>query len=447
MLSLRSRLLLGFTLLTLMCWTLAAVGAWYQTREKINALFDTQQMLFAKRLTTLPDSALSGTPLTLPKSKHLLHHHRGEQDDDVLAFAIFTRDGRMVLNDGDNGRRFRFDDQREGFRDGQLADDDDPWRFVWLTSANRRYVVAVGQEWEARDDMTRDIVISNLQPWLYATPLMLALLFWLVTHQLAPLKRLTRTLRQRAPDDGAPLATAALPTEIRPTVDALNQLFARTDDLLQRERRFTSDAAHELRSPLAALKVQSEVLQLADENPALRQHALTQLHTGIDRATRLVDQLLTLARLDDTQPNSERQHIDLLALTRQQLADHYSVAQAADVSLTLQAPDRPVMRQGYPLLLGLLLRNLLDNAIRYGRPGGTITVSLQPQGWQICDDGPGVDPAALTRLGERFWRPPGQQKTGSGLGLSIVMQIAALHGMRVSFSNRAGGGFCVTVRG
>ena len=133
--------------------------------------------------------------------------------------------------------------------------------------------------------MTRNLALASLMPWLYAMPFMLLMLVW---FELRPLKHLTASLKQRAPDDATPLADTRLPKEVKPLVIALNGLFRRMAELVQRERRFTSDAAYELRSPLAALRVQGEVIQLADDDEVMRQHALQQLDSGILRATRLV---------------------------------------------------------------------------------------------------------------------------------------------------------------
>lgn len=442
--SLRLRLMLGFLLLSLLCWGTAAVGAWWQTRHNINKLFDTQQMLFAKRLTTLNLEQRDNSTLTLPKTKKMLRHHRGNQDDDALAFAVFSRDGKMLMNDGDNGRDFIFDYQRDGFVDGRLRGDDDRWRMVWLRTPDDRYVVVVGQEWEYRDDLSRGLVQTNLTPWLVALPVMLLLMLWLVTRELLPLKQIAHQLRQRAADDITPLTARRIPQEVRPLVTELNQLFRRIGDMLLRERRFTSDAAHELRSPLAALKVQTEVAQLAHDDPVLRHHALNSLDTGIDRATRLVDQLLTLSRLDAGE-DLEKQAVRWQEIVQQAVVEQYPSAQAAGVELALDAPDIPVVRQGQPLLLAMLVRNLLDNAIRYSPEGSKVWLKLTPDSLQVCDSGPGVTPEALARIGERFYRPPGQQQSGSGLGLSIVHHIARLHGMRIKMENRKEGGFVVTV--
>lgn len=442
--SLRLRLTVGFLLLSIVCWGAAAIGGWWQTRHNINQLFDTQQMLFAKRLAAINPERLSTDPLTLPKTKKLLRHHRGDQEDDALAFAVFSREGKMLLNDGDNGKDFPFSYQRDGFTDGRLNDDDDMWRLVWLSTADGRYIVAVGQEWEYREDMTRDLVRASLIPWLVALPVMLLLMLWLVSHELTPLKHIALQLRHRSADDATPLEAKRVPQEVRPLLDELNQLFARIGAMLLRERRFTSDAAHELRSPLAALKVQAEVAQLAHDDASVLNHALGNLDNGIDRATRLVDQLLTLSRLDNGQ-ELQKQPLEMQSLLQQAVVDHYEQAREKEIELSLDAPPQPQMQLANPVLLALLVRNLLDNAIRYAPEGSQVTLVLTEKTLTIGDNGPGIPADILPRIGERFYRPPGQEQSGSGLGLSIVHHIARLHGMRVTLKNRAEGGLSVTV--
>ena len=440
--SLFLRLAIGFVLLIILCGGLAGLSAWHQTRDTVNELFDTQQMLFAKRLIALDPTSLQD--VTLPKTKAILRHHRGDQDDDALAFAIFSAEGQPLLNDGENGRDLQFDHQRDGFVDGRLRGDKDSWRLVWLTSEDKRYRVVVGQEWEYREDMTRDLALSSLLPWLIAMPFMLLLLLALVWFELRPLKRLTLSLHQRAPDDATPLPDTRLPKEVKPLVVALNGLFSRMAHLVQRERRFTSDAAHELRSPLAALRVQSEVIQLADDDEAMRKRAIQQLDSGIVRATRLVDQLLTLSRVEADDLRSEFQPVALAPLLQNLLAEHFPQAEQQHTALQFTSHAEPVMN-GHPLLLGLMVRNLLDNALRYSPSGSTIDVQLNARAITVDDNGPGVSDEQLARLGERFWRPPGQAQTGSGLGLSIVKNIAQLHGVRLQFSQRASGGLRVTL--
>ena len=443
-LSLRLRLILIFSLLALLTWCTASVVAWVMSRNTINEVFDTQQMLFAKRLATanLGDLLADESARSLPKTKKLVHHgKRGEQDDDALAFAIFDRQGKMLLNDGENGADFLFDGEREGFTDGERKGDDDSWRLLWLTSPDGRYRIVVGQEWDYRRDMALGMVTGQLVPWLATLPVLMLLIALMVGRELRPLRAVAAGLRRRAPDDATPLDARQVPTEVRPLVDALNALFARINALLVRERRFTSDAAHELRSPLAALRVQTEVVQLAGDDAPMREHALDNLTVGIDRATRLVDQLLTLSRLDSLSDLAELAPIDWNDLVTMTLAEQDRQAHAAGVTLRYEHRGTPPPRQGETLLLSLLLRNLLDNAVRYTPQGGVVTVTLSERSLTVEDDGPGVTAEHLARLGERFYRPPGQEQTGSGLGLSIVQRIAGLHGLQISFANRSAGGF------
>lgn len=442
-LSLGLRLTLLFLLLALTAWFCASLVAWHQTTKQLNTLFDTQQLQFARRISAMDFNEIRLPQPPLMPSRRVKNGH---YDDDVMTFSVYTPDGVMVLHDGENGRDIPFNYHQDGFEDGYLNTDDDKWRFLWLTTPDNRYRIVVGQEWEYREEMALKIITSQLTPWLIALPIMLALLIVLLNRELAPLKKLARTLRRRAPETADSLSTRGVPSEVRPLVDALNHLFQRTHEMMIRERRFTSDAAHELRSPLTALKVQTEVAQLMMDDPQAREKALAQLHAGIDRATRLVDQLLTLSRLDSLENLDDVQCISLAELLQSAVMDIYHPAHQAGVDVGLHLNAENVTHTGQPLLLSLLVRNLLDNAVRYSPPGRCVNVTLHRQSFTVQDNGPGVDDDTLARLGERFYRPPGQDAPGSGLGLSIVQRIAALHQMSVTFGHAPGGGFAVHVR-
>lgn len=443
--SLRLKLGLMFIILSLITWGAASLLAWNQTNKTIDELFDTQQMVFAKRLSVIQaDMAIS--PINLLRTKKLLRKNRGDQDDDALAFAIFTSQGQMILNDGDNGRKFLFNFRREGFSNSRIiAGSDDEWRIVWLYSEDKNYLIAVGQELEYRQDMALTIISAQLLPWLVSLPILLILFIWVLSSSLKSLSKIAKQLSVKQSDDLTPLVAKKIPSEVKPMFDALNALFQRIDKSLARERQFTSDAAHELRSPLAALQVQAEVVQLAGDDQRARENAVTNLTEGIERATRIIDQLLTLSRLESLAQLEDIKDIAWLPLVQSAIADiHYEAAsQGVELALREIAPARPI--QGQTLLLSVLLRNLLHNAIRYGESGGRVDVILNQQNLIIEDNGPGVAADVLLRMGERFYRPAGQDKTGSGLGLSIVMRIAQLHHLQVKFSNRPEGGLRVTI--
>lgn len=437
-LSLRIRLTLIFMILVLVTWLISSFVAWKQTTDNVNEMFDTQQMLFAKRLVTLDLDELKASERIAHTPKKFKHGHI---DDDVLTFAAYTPEGKMVLHDGDNGQYIPYSYRREGFDDGYLNGDNDKWRFVWLTSADKKYRIVVGQEWEYREDMALAIVTAQLVPWLVALPLMLLILIVLLSLELKPLKKLAQALRLRDPESEEPLSLKGIPGEVRPLVESLNQLFTRIHTTMVRERRFTSDAAHELRSPLTALKVQTEVAQLSDDDPQARQKALVQMQAGIDRATRLVDQLLTLSRLDSLDNLQDVAEISLEELLQSSVMDIYHSAQQAHIDVRLQINAHGITCTGQPLLLSLMVRNLLDNAIRYSPRGSIVEVTLNARNFSVKDNGPGIAPEVLMHIGERFYRPPGQSVTGSGLGLSIVRRIATLHRMSASFGNAPQGGF------
>lgn len=443
--SLRLRLGGLLLLLSLITWGTASVFAWIETTKSINELFDTQQMAFAKRLSVLPSDLDLPAPV-IHKTKKILSGNRGKQDDDALAFAIFTPQGERVLDDGENGRKIPFSDKKPGFRDGSLADDNDTWRFIQLPSVDGHYIIIVGQEWEYREDMGLKIITAQVIPWLIALPLMLVMFLWLLTGSLKPLRLLALQLQHRNPADLTPVAPSLLPQEVKPMLDALNGLFARIRNLRERESQFTSDAAHELRSPLAAMRVQSEVVQIAGDDPDTRERAVANLLTGIDRATRLVDQLLTLSRLESQSQPVSCTMLHWSAIIRDAVAQTKADADAHHACVQLQISDPDLTVTGEQLLLTVMLRNLLHNAIRYGRDGGTVQLTLTPYQLLIEDDGSGVSDDVQARLGERFYRPPGQEKTGSGLGLSIVKRIAELHHMTIQFRKRPQGGFGVIIR-
>lgn len=188
-LSLRIRLTLIFLILASATWAVSSFVAWKQTTDNVDELFDTQLVLFAKRLSTLDISDVTTSSNMARTPKKLKHGHI---DDDALTFAIFTIDGKMVLHDGDNGQDIPYSYTREGFTDGQLKGDKDAWRFLWLNSADGKYRIVVGQEWEYREDMALSIVTAQLTPWLIALPLMLLVLVVMISRELRPLKNWRR---------------------------------------------------------------------------------------------------------------------------------------------------------------------------------------------------------------------------------------------------------------
>ena len=430
--SLRFRLIATLSLASIFVWLLSTAVAWFQVRKEVNQVFDAQQILFAERLASSDlRHLLIDRHNTQPRRPFKKHRF----DDDALAFAIFTTDGNIVLSDGENGDNFIYA-PKKGFSLTRIRDDDDDWRIFWLPVAGGRLIVAVGQEQEYRDELINKMVFGQMWIWFAGLPFLLTALGLIIRRELRSLKEVGEQVAKRPPDDTSLLPTDNLPTEILPLIENLNQFFDRTSATLLRERRFTSDAAHELRSPLAALRIQTEVAQLAGDDAHLREQALENLTKGIDRATQLIEQLLTLSRLDNLKELENLQEIHWEQLIPSLMGELYFHAEKHQITLAFEPTAAPPVKRGQPLLLALMLRNLIDNAIRYCPTGSQVKVRLEKNKILVEDNGGGVDEANLAKLGQRFYRPAGQNEKGRGLGLSIVRRIAELHHYQLNLYNR-----------
>jgi signal transduction histidine kinase len=342
--------------------------------------------------------------------------------------------------------------------------------FLTITAVALGWLVTAVMTWQAahhelaellwdhpidqRQEIAEEIAEHMIKPLIIALPILALLLALAVGIALRPLKRLTSDIARRAPDRLDPLALDNTPTEAVPLVRRLNELFSEITRVLEKERRFTADAAHELRTPLAAISAQAQVAARArDENE--REHALNQLALGAQRAAHLVEQLLTLARIDDGQalPSGSAQACALDQLLID-VAAHYG-AEAIDRHIELEVVEGTCRTiQGDPTLLRVLLRNLIDNALRYTPAGGRVELSVQqtPGGTllSVRDSGPGIASDQRSNALQRFVRLAGQEIAGSGLGLAIVQRIAEVHGARIELleglPNSAGGhGLAVTL--
>jgi two-component system sensor histidine kinase QseC len=263
---------------------------------------------------------------------------------------------------------------------------------------------------------------------------------WAVRRALSPMAKLTRQLQRRPADDLQPLAESRAPAELKPLIGAMNGLFARIEQMLVRERRFTADAAHELRTPLAVLRAQWDVVQRAG-SPAERAAAEAKLGIGLDRMGRLVTQMLALSRVESgTAPVFD--DVRWTPVVEQAMSDCLALAERRGIELACEWP--PAGRHPMPLLgdehlLAVLLRNLLDNAVRYAPAGSAVTLRIGQDSIEVENAGLPLSAEQLARLGERFYRPDGQQEVGSGLGVSIVRRIAQLHGLELVFGTGADG--------
>lgn len=303
------------------------------------------------------------------------------------------------------------------------------WRVY--SAVVRDAVVQVAQPLELRRRLAADMALRSVLPMLLAIPVLAALLWTIVSGGLRPLRRLAASVRSRSPQSLEPVDETRLPDELAPLAHALNDLLARLGRALDAQRAFVGDAAHELRTPLAAVRLQ---VQLAERAPpgAERERAFAALRDGIDRATHLIEQLLTLAREEpDVAAARPAAPVALADLARQVVADHAATAAEKKVDLGLARADAATVA-GDAGRLRILLNNLVDNAVRYTPAGGTVDVEVAAEGDQVrctvTDSGPGIPAEERERVFDRFYRGTSAGPGGSGLGLAIARNIALQHG-------------------
>jgi two-component system sensor histidine kinase QseC len=327
------------------------------------------------------------------------------------------------------------------------------WRVFAINDEQQGVQVYVGELAQAREDLLKALLRGTLIPFLLVLPIMGLLMWWAVRRGLAPLRDLSESLIRRKPNALTAIQLHNdVPSEIQPMLQALNDLFERIEYMLVSERRFTADAAHELRTPIAAIRTQAQVALRAGEHVTERNHALLATLTGCDRATRLVEQLLTLARLEASAevPEKIATSVDLSSICRQVLAELAPSALARQQTLELAAPNRCKIL-GDDMLVGVLVRNLIDNALRYSKDGSRVFVYVgvvyELPLLRVEDSGDGMAEEEIARLGERFFRVIGNEQPGSGLGWSIVNRISKVFGasLEIGKSNTLGG-LSVTVR-
>jgi two-component system sensor histidine kinase QseC len=441
--SLQNRLLLILMSVVTAVWLGAALFTWWDARHELDELLDSH--------------LAQAAALLVAQQTHI----DNDDDDDVLdvrpmhkyapavAFQVFHLNV-LVMGSPNVGNKPMATLER-GFTTVTLPDGE-AWRVFAAKGDHRDVQVYVGEKIRNRTEIVLSVLRSLLLPLLVTLPLLAGLLWSSVRLALAPLRRLSELLGQRQPRALSPFAAQGVPAEMQPLIAELNGLLARIGHMVETERRFTADAAHELRTPIAAIRAQAQVAMGAGSDDAQRQLALQTTLAGCDRAARLVEQLLALARLETQDTNAQPAHpavSDLSALTQSVAATLAPLALARSQELELDA-SADCQVPGDETLLSMLVRNLLDNAMRYAPDGAHIRVVVAPSSHGVSldvqDSGAGMAQADRQRLGERFFRVLGQNQAGSGLGWSIVRRIAQVTGATVAVQqSKALGGLQVTV--
>lgn len=441
--SLRWGLLRVVGLAALVVWTLTVLFSYQQALHEAEEMMDGHLAHSARLLQALTRSNESRLDELAERLAVVNKRDPGVYEPPV-EFQIGRGDGSILIRSADAPEIPILG--APGFT--EIERDGNGWRLLNTVSDDGAYRIQVSQAMSVREYEAFEVASHTSLPLAIILPLLLLALYLSIRRGLRPLDELAADVAARSPENLAALPRQNIPQEVRPLLVALNRLLGRLDQALESERRFTADAAHELRTPLAAVKIQTQVA-LASTDPQKHAHALQQILAGVDRSSRLVDQLLRLARLDPLADIPDPQPVDLLDLAEDAMLAANAGADDDSGRVGLgEAASASVL--GDSDLLGIAVRNLVDNALRYAPAPGRVRIDVgcdeHGPRLAVVDHGPGVPAADLGRLSERFYRGRDVSAEGSGLGLAIVARIAELHGARLEFANGENGGFSATLR-
>ena len=422
--SIRIRLSVYLLLAAVFTASVSGLMTYLRTIGESEQLFDYQLRQIAQSLRDQGDVANMASPF------------RSEDSALDVVVQIWTIDGRIAyLSHPDNPLPDR---ATLGYADVEAGDK--RWRVFSMGAKDR--IIQVAQPLELRRGRAVAAALRSLTPLFVFTPLMALLIWWLVGNSLQPLKRLSIDLRERNERILDDVSAAGVPSEIAPLISSLNSLLSRLRKAFSSQQAFIADAAHELRSPMAALTLQLQLVERA-RDAASKAQALEKLHEGIDRSARLIEQLISAARADPNDTTVVFSTIDLAELVRQVIAEAFVFAQAREISIELNAAEH-VMLEADATGLRVLARNLIDNAIRYTPMKGMVRASIESSDEKVLlaieDSGFGIAPENRARAFDRFYRLEQSDQSGSGLGLAIVKSIVEQHDAKIMLDSSTLGG-------
>ncbi|MBA54209.1 MAG: hypothetical protein CMK89_07125 [Pseudomonadales bacterium] len=443
--SIRRFLMVMVSVVLVTAFVLAMTVSYFEARHEVDELFDAELAQTARLLkssfervgsshTSLEEefkefSPANGSPPDVDSDEERTRYgHRYERK---VLFQVRKRE--QVLFESDESMLHLSTVPTQGFSEVIV----DGYLWYLFTLKDGDFSFTAGERADIRDELAEEILTSYMIPLLIILPLLLVLLLWVLKHGLEPLRELAGNIRRRGEDNLTPIQMETTPEEIRPVVQALNHLFDQVKNSIEMERRFTALASHEMRTPMSVLKVNTQNAMNAQSHEE-REYYLKELNQGIDRASRLMEQLLTLNKLEQTEFSYQTQPVNLVPLLREEIAALYPLADAKQLQLELHCEEERVTVHSVAQLLSVVLKNLIENAIKYSPPNGSVKVTLARSNggvelW-VEDSGKGVPEEHRALIFDRFYRVPDTEVQGSGLGLAIVKRVVDLLGMDISLS-------------
>ena len=451
--SIRKFLLINLLLAVTITTTLTAVGNYYLDQKDIQEHLDTLMAVSALSYQALLGDDIYQRKLdniqhalnTIPQKIQHVYEHNGNRPPqyylDKFSFQVWSSDNQLLLRSSGT-TPFQFSTQRLGFNTQYVKDK--RWRVFSTHNLKAHIKTVLAERYDTRNELGKRIALDDLYIMLLIFPLSGLLIWMVIGRGLNSLDSVAKELANREPNHLEPMNIGPLPEEIRPVIEELNQLFFRLKEAFERETRFAADAAHELRTPLAALKAQAQVaLNTNDINE--KNIALQKVIASVNRSTHIVQQLLTLSKLvPDQNAAQELDDVNLFNLTRDILAmlAPTAIEKHIELEYDYDPAEANACFPGNPTAISILVRNLVDNAIRYTPEYGHIKVRVYQEKSNLIlavqDSGPGIPKALRSRVFERFFRELGNKSTGSGLGMAIVQQIALLHHAKIILDDAPG---------
>ncbi len=437
--------------MTLGVWGVGAFLSYKHTQDELANLFDAQLVQIAHAIYALTQHELEeelffgGHPNGGDIVGDFELSKVGKEYGRKVAFQVWIEGSVLALSSKSAPQTSPLAEQASGYSQRRFGKKN--WRIYSLSNPTASIQIYVAELLDVREALATQITLRSMSTLWVILPLLAISIWFGVGRAMRPLQRVATEVTERKFDSLQPLNTKRVPAETKSLIDAINQLFVRLETAFTRERQFTSDAAHEMKTPLAALKTHAQLSQMATD-PEVQKEALGKVILGIDRATHMIEQLLTLARLDPERGLPETERVNITQIATDVIIDNAQTSYDKQIEIGLDAPEF-CMIDGSRGAMAILVRNLVDNAIRYTPAKGTVDVSIEQEDdivvLSVADSGPGIPEEDRVKVFERFYRRDQRAASGSGLGLSIVMRIAELHHAKVELGTSDSDGLLFSI--